>query len=62
MSLIKDAKPGSKGFKQNIETEIHMGNKPPKQAEAIAYDEYDRTKSGAKKGIKSRHKNHSDAY
>jgi len=59
MPLIKDAKPGSKGFKQNIETEIHMGNKPPKQAVAIAYNEYDKTK---KKGrsLNGRHKNHSD--
>ncbi len=39
MPLIKNAKPGSKGFKQNIETEIKLGNKPPKQAVAIAYAE-----------------------
>jgi hypothetical protein len=45
MPLIKNAKPGSKGFKQNIETEIHMGNKAPKQAVAIAYDEYRKTRS-----------------
>lgn len=45
MPLIKNAKPGSKGFKQNIETEIKMGNKPPKQAVAIAYNEYNKTKA-----------------
>ena len=44
MPLIKNAKPGSKGFKQNIETEIKLGNKKPKQAVAIAYAEYDKTK------------------
>jgi hypothetical protein len=38
MPLIKGAKPGSKGFKQNIETEMKMGHKPQKQAVAIAYD------------------------
>jgi hypothetical protein len=49
MPLIKNAKPGSKGFKQNIETEIKMGNKPPKQAVAIAYNEYDKSKKKPKK-------------
>jgi len=44
MPLIKNAKPGSKGFKQNIETEVKMGKKPPKQAVAIAYAEYNKTK------------------
>lgn len=44
MPLIKNAKPGTKGFKQNIETEIKMGNKPPKQAVAIAYAEAKKTK------------------
>jgi len=39
MPLIKVAKAGSKGFKQNIETEIKMGKKKPKQAVAIAYAE-----------------------
>ena len=39
MPLIKNAKPGSKGFKQNIETEVKIGHKPPKQAVAIAYAE-----------------------
>jgi hypothetical protein len=47
MPLIKGAKPGSKGFKQNIETEIKIGNKPPKQSVAIAYNE---AKKGKKKG------------
>lgn len=46
MPLIKGAKPGSKGFRQNIETEIKLGNKPPKQAVAIAYNE---AKKGKKK-------------
>lgn len=44
MPLIKNAKPGTKGFRQNIETEIKLGNKKPKQAQAIAYAEYDKTK------------------
>jgi|SRR5215475_4477058 len=39
MPLIAGAKPGSRGFRQNIETEIKMGHKPPKQAVAIAYNE-----------------------
>lgn len=43
MPLIKNAKPGTKGFKQNIETEIKMGGKKPKQAVAIAYNEYNKT-------------------
>lgn len=38
MPLIKNAKPGSKGFKQNIETEIKSG-RPQKQAVAIAYSD-----------------------
>lgn len=38
MSLIKNAKPGSKGFKKNIETEMQAG-KPNKQAVAIAFSE-----------------------
>jgi len=46
MPLIKNAKPGSKGFKQNIETEIKIGKKPPKQAVAIAYAE---SRQGKKK-------------
>jgi len=39
MPLIKNAKPGTKGFKQNIETEIKLGGKKPKQAVAIAFAE-----------------------
>lgn len=46
MPLIKGAKPGSPGFKQNIETEIKIGKKKPKQAVAIAYAE---SKKGKKK-------------
>ncbi len=48
MPLIKNAKPGSKGFKQNIETEIKIGKKPPKQAVAIAYDEAKKIKKKKK--------------
>lgn len=48
MPLIKNAKPGSKGFKQNIETEIKIGNKPQKQAVAIAYAEANKTKKKSK--------------
>lgn len=44
MPLFKGAKPGSPKFKQNIETEIKIGNKPPKQAVAIAYAESRRGK------------------
>lgn len=36
MPLHEGAKPGSKGFSENIATEIKAG-KPPKQAQAIAY-------------------------
>ena len=38
MPLHKGAKPGSKGFGENIASEIDAG-KPPKQAQAIAYSE-----------------------
>jgi hypothetical protein len=38
MPLIHGAKPESKGFKRNIETEVHAG-KPVKRAVAIAYSE-----------------------
>ncbi len=38
MPLKKGAKPGSKGFKDNIRAEISAG-KPQKQAVAIAYSE-----------------------
>lgn len=44
MPLIKNAKPGSKGFKKNIETEMQAG-KPNKQAVAIAYSEAGESKS-----------------
>ncbi len=50
MPLLKGAKPGTKGFRQNIETEIKLGNKPQKQAVAIAYNE-------AKKGKKKPRRN-----
>ena len=43
MPLIKNAKHGTKGFKQNIETEIKIGGKKPKQAVAIAYAESKKT-------------------
>ncbi len=49
MPLIKNAKPGSKGFKQNIETEIKMGGKKPKQAVAIAYSEARRGSKSSKR-------------
>lgn len=49
MPLIKNAKPGTKGFKQNIETEIMMGHKKPKQAVAIAYNEARKTAIKKKK-------------
>lgn len=48
MPLIKNAKPGTKGFKQNIETEIKMGHKKPKQAVAIASAESRKTKKKKK--------------
>jgi hypothetical protein len=38
MPLKKGAKPGSKGFKDNIRTEMSSGKKQ-KQAVAIAYSE-----------------------
>ncbi len=44
MPLFKGAKPGSPKFKQNIETEIKLGGKKPKQAVAIAYAESRRGK------------------
>ena len=49
MPLIKGAKPGTKGFKKNIETEVNIGKKPVKQAVAIAYSE-----AGEKKKKKTR--------
>jgi hypothetical protein len=43
MPLKKGAKPGSKGFKENIKAEIAAG-KPQNQAIAIAYSEAKRKK------------------
>ena len=48
MPLIKGAKPGSKGFKDNIRSEVNSG-KPIKQSVAIAYSE-----SGEKKRKKKK--------
>lgn len=45
MPLKKGAKPGSKGFKENIKAEMAAG-KPQNQAVAIAYSE---AKQGKKK-------------
>lgn len=50
MPLKKGAKPGSKGFKDNIRAEISAG-KPQKQAVAIAFSE-----SGEKRGKKRKSK------
>lgn len=47
MPLKKGAKPGSKGFGENIKAELSAG-KPKKQAVAIAYSE-SKTKKGKKK-------------
>jgi hypothetical protein len=47
MPLIKDAKPGSKGFKENIRTEV-KAKKPVKQALAIAYAVSRKSKKGKK--------------
>jgi hypothetical protein len=47
MPLKKGAKPGSKGFKQNIKAEIAAG-KPQKQAVAIAYSTSRRGKKKSK--------------
>lgn len=58
MPLNKGAKPGSKGFGENIATEIKAG-KPAKQAEAIAYSEageHKKKHSGQK--MSHRHKEH----
>jgi hypothetical protein len=43
MPLNKGAKPGSKGFKQNIKTEMAAGKKKS-QAVAIAYSESRKSK------------------
>lgn len=48
MPLKKGAKPGSKGFKDNIRAEIAAG-KPQKQAVAIAYSESGEKKKRKKK-------------
>ncbi len=48
MPLKKGAKPGSKGFGQNIKTEMSAG-KPQRQAVAIAYSEADERKKKKKK-------------
>lgn len=47
MPLKKEAKPGSKGFKDNIRAEIAAG-KPQRQAVAIAYSEARRGKKKKK--------------
>lgn len=47
MPLIKGAKPGTKGFKKNIETEVKAG-KPVKQAVAISYSESGESKKKKK--------------
>lgn len=52
MPLVKGAKPGSAGFKKNIETEVNIGKKPVKQAVAIAYSEAGESKK--KKSQKKR--------
>ena len=48
MPLIKGAKPGSAGFKKNIESEVKAG-KPVKQSVAIAYSESGERKKKKKK-------------
>lgn len=48
MPLKKGAKPGSKGFKDNIKAEIAAG-KPQRQAVAIAYSEAGEKKKKKKK-------------
>ena len=48
MPLKKGAKPGSKGFKENIKTEIAAGKKQS-QAVAIAYSESGEKKKKKKK-------------
>ena len=56
MPLIKGAKPGSKGFKRNIEVEMAAG-KPQKQSVAIAYSE---ARQGAHKMKKEHGKKEDD--
>lgn len=48
MPLKKGAKPGTKGFGENIKKEMKAG-KPQKQAVAIAYSEAKEPKIKAKK-------------
>ena len=48
MPLKKGAKPGSKGFKDNIRAEVAAG-KPIKQSVAIAYSEAGEKKKKKKK-------------
>lgn len=50
MPLNKGAKPGSKGFGQNIKTEIGAG-KPQRQAIAIAYSEAGEKRKPKAKGL-----------
>lgn len=57
MPLHKGAKPGSKGFGENIATEIKSG-KPPKQAQAIAYSESGEHRKTNKHHSHTRHKEH----
>lgn len=58
MPLIKGAKPGSPGFKKNIEVEMAAG-KPQKQSVAISYSESGEHKR-KNKHLNGRHKGHSD--
>ena len=58
MPLIKGAKPGSPGFKKNIEVEMAAG-KPQRQSVAIAYSESGEHKKKGKH-LNGRHKGHSD--
>lgn len=48
MPLVKGAKPGSKGFSENIRREVNAG-RPLNQSIAIAYNEAKAKKSGKKK-------------
>lgn len=48
MPLAKGKKPGSPGFKKNIESEVKSG-KPQKQAVAIAYSLSRQTKTNKKR-------------
>ncbi len=55
MPLIKGAKPGSKGFKENIKREM-AAKKPQRQAVAIAYSESGQHHNQGEK--KMHHKEH----